>query len=329
MSNSAEAPPSFAASARQRTEAREGLSAAITAFLIWGALPLYLRPLRAISALTIMSHRLVWCCVFVSAWLLARGQLGGVRSALARPATRLRLIASALLISINWLIYVWAVGSGHVIDSSLGYFINPLVNVLLGVTLLGERLDRTKWVAVAFAAAGVAWLTAQTGRLPWIALALALSFGSYGLIRKVVAVDAVTGLAAETMLVTPFALLWLAWQHVFGPGAFGGADPLRASWLVAGGIVTAVPLSLFAYGARRIPYSTLGVLQYIGPSLQLLLGVFLFGEPFPPARALGFGLIWAALVIYSAGSLLHGRRQFSQRATRKIPPAPVPSTTEK
>lgn len=302
---------SLAASSRPRSEARRGLLGAIAAFLIWGALPLYLRLLRGIPALTIMSHRLVWCCAFVSAWLAMRGELGGVRAALVHRATRLRLIASAALISCNWLVYVWAVGAGHVIDSSLGYFINPLVNVLLGVTLLGERLDRVKWVAVAFAAAGVAWLTALTGHLPWIALALASSFGGYGLIRKVVAVESVTGLAAETALLTPLALAWLGWEHLRGSGAFGGAAPLRASWLVAGGLVTAVPLSLFAFGARRIPYSMVGIIQYIGPSLQLMLGIFLFGEPFPAARALGFGLIWAALVIYSAGSLLRGKGEIS------------------
>jgi chloramphenicol-sensitive protein RarD len=267
-------------------------------------LPLYLRPLRGISALTIMSHRLVWCCVFVSAWLALRGELGRVRAALLGPATRVRLICSAVLISINWLVYVWAVGTDHVIDSSLGYFINPLLNVLLGVMLLGERLTRAQWVAVGCAAAGVAWLTAREGRLPWIALALALSFGGYGLIRKVVAVDAVTGLAAETALLTPFGLAWLSWQHFRGAGTFGGADTLHSWWLIAGGMVTAVPLALFAFGARRIQYSTIGLLQYIGPSLQLLLGVFLFGEAFPPSRAAGFGLIWVALAIYAGESLL-------------------------
>jgi chloramphenicol-sensitive protein RarD len=271
--------------------------------LIWGALPLYLRPLHGISAVTIMSHRLVWCCGLVSAWLALRGELGGVGAALVHPATRLRLVASALLISSNWLVYVWAVGAGHVIDASLGYFINPLVNVLLGVVLLGERLRPMQWVAVGCAAAGVAWLTAMTGHLPWIALTLALSFGSYGLIRKVVAVDAVTGLAAETALLMPFGLGWLAWQHVAGAGMFGGADPLRSVWLVAGGLVTAVPLALFAFGTRRIEYATVGIAQYIGPTLQLALGIFLFGEAFPPARAFGFGLIWAALVIYAGEGL--------------------------
>jgi chloramphenicol-sensitive protein RarD len=289
-------------------EARAGLLGVIGAFLIWGALPLYLRPLHGISAVTIMSHRLVWCCGFVSAWLALRGELGGVAAALHHPAVRWRLVGSALLISCNWLVYVWAVGAGHVIDSSLGYFINPLVNVLLGVLLLGERLRTMQWMAVGCAAAGVAWLTAMTGHLPWIALALALSFSGYGLIRKVVAVEAVTGLAAETALLTPFGLAWLAWEHAHGPGMFGGVDAVRSAWLIAGGLVTAVPLALFAFGARRIPYSTVGIVQYIGPTLQLVLGVFLFREEFPPARAFGFGLIWAALAIYAGEGLWRASR---------------------
>jgi chloramphenicol-sensitive protein RarD len=299
----------YPASATSTGEVRKGLLALLGAFLIWGALPLYLRPLHGIVALTIMSHRLLWCCVFVSGWLALRGRLSGVRAALFDPATRRLLIGSSILISVNWLVYVWAVGSGHVIDASLGYFINPLVNVLLGVMWLGERLNRAQWFAVACATAGVAWLTAQTGRLPWIALALALSFGGYGLIRKMVAVDAVEGLAAETVLMTPFGVAWLMWQHVHGAGAFGGANTLHSLWLIVGGMVTAVPLTLFAFGARRIRYSTVGVLQYIGPSLQLLLGVFLFGEAFPPARVLGFGLIWAALAIYARESLRDSRKR--------------------
>ncbi|HEV3189221.1 MAG TPA: EamA family transporter RarD, partial [Polyangiaceae bacterium] len=204
--------------------------------------------------------------------------------------------------------YIWAVGRGHVVDSSLGYFINPLVNVLLGVALLGERPNRVQWVAVACAALGVAWLTVQAGRLPWIALALAFSFGGYGLIRKVIAVDALTGLAAETSLLTPLALAWLAWEGLKGAGVFGGADALLTAWLIISGVVTATPLALFAYGARRIPYSTIGIVQYLAPSLQLAFGVYVFGEPFSPVRAKGFGLIWMALAIYGADGFWRARQ---------------------
>jgi chloramphenicol-sensitive protein RarD len=284
-----------------------GLWATVGAFFIWGLLPLYLRPLHGIAALTIMSHRIVWCFVFVNAWLALRGELGAVRAALAKPSTRRRLVASATLISVNWLVYVWAVGSGHVVESSLGYFINPLVNVLLGVLLLGERLRRAQWAAVGCAAIGVAWLTLQAGRPPWIAFSLALSFGGYGLLRKTVAVESIVGLAAETTLVAPFGVLWLAWQHHAGAGAFGGADGPLSAWLIAGGVVTAVPLALFAFGARRIPYSTVGIIQYIGPTLQLTSGILVYGEPFPAARAVGFALIACALVLYAGEGLFRAR----------------------
>ena len=282
------------------------------AFTIWGGLPLYLKPLARIAPTTIIAHRLVWCFAFVIAWLTAHGQLGAVREALRGRAPRARLLGSATLISANWLVYVWAIGNGHVIDASLGYFINPLVNVLLGVALLGERLNRVQWLAIASAFAGVAWLTALTGRLPWIALTLAFSFSGYGLIRKVVAVDAVIGLAAETALLAPLGVGWLFWQQARGPGAFG-PDVFHGVWLFLSGLVTAVPLALFAFGAKRILYSTVGIVQYIGPSLQLALGVLIFGEAFPPARAMGFGLIWAALVIYAGEGLWRMRR------TRTLP----------
>jgi chloramphenicol-sensitive protein RarD len=286
-----------------------GLWAAVGAFLIWGLLPLYLRQLQGIPALQIMAHRLLWCCLFVNIWLLARGEFGRVRFALAVAATRWRLLATAILISINWLVYVWGVNNGHVVETSLGYFINPLVNVLLGVLVLRERLNRIQWAAVALAASGVIYLTWQSGAPPWIALTLAITFGSYGLIRKMVAVDAITGLGAETLLIAPIGLGYLLWLQAQGTGVLGHAGLLIDSLLFFGGLVTAIPLALFAYGARLIPYSTLGLIQYIGPTLQLLLGIFLFREPFTDARAIGFGLIWAALAIYAAEGLIRARRQ--------------------
>jgi chloramphenicol-sensitive protein RarD len=217
-------------------------------------------------------------------------------------------MASATLISMNWLFYVWAVGAGLEVEASLGYFINPLFNVLLGVMLLGERLRRIQWAVVACAGGGVVWLTIQAGHLPWIALALALSFGGYGLLRKAVAVDAVAGLGAETLLLTPFGLLWLVGQASRGPGCFGGADSLQSAWLVAGGVVTAVPLALFAFGPRRIAYSTVGIIQYIGPTLQLTTGVVVFHEAFPSVRVAGFALIWFALAIYAGDGLWRAQR---------------------
>jgi chloramphenicol-sensitive protein RarD len=285
-----------------------GLAATVAAFLIWGLLPLYLHPLHAVPALQIMAHRLVWCCVFVLIWLALRGELPQVRKALASPATRGRLIASALLISLNWLVYVWAVGNGHVVESSLGYFINPLVNVLLGVVVLKERLNRMQWMAVLIAAVGVLYLTWLAGSPPVLALVLALSFGTYGLIRKTVAVDALTGLGTETLLIAPLGAAYLLWCASTGTGALGPSGAMVNGLLLAGGVVTAVPLALFAYGARLIPYSTVGLIQYIGPTMQLLLGVFLYQEPFTSARAFGFSLIWSALAIYAVDAQLRAYR---------------------
>lgn len=286
---------------------RSGLSAAIAAFAFWGVFPLYLYLLAAVSALEILTHRIVWCCVFVVGLVAVRGELGAIRAALVNPATRLRLAATGVLISINWLTYVWAIKNGHVVDASLGYFINPLVSVVLGVVVLSERLNGAQWTAVVLASSGVVYLAIATGRPPWISLVLAFSFGLYGLIRKVVAVESLPALAAETLLLTPFAAGYLLWLATQGAGAFGrlglGTDLL----LLGSGIATAVPLALFAYGARRIPLSTVGLTQYIGPSMQFLLGVSFFGEPFTRTRAVGFTLIWCALALYAADGLRRSR----------------------
>ena len=296
-----------------RPTASSGFAAAVTAFLIWGLFPLYLKPLAAVPAPEIMAHRIVWCCLLVFGWLAARGELGLVRAALADPVSRLRLMGSAVLISINWLIYVWAVSNGHVVDASLGYFINPLLNVVLGVVVLQERLNRAQWLAVALAAIGVLYLTVATAHPPWIALALAASFGTYGLIRKVVKVESVPGLATETLLLAPFAVAFLAWCELRGTGELGHASAGVNALLVGSGLITALPLALFAYGARLIPYSTIGIVQYIGPTLQFLIGVFVFHEAFTAERAVGFVMIWAALAIYAADGAYRTRRRRSGR----------------
>jgi len=300
--------PDTSTPAAPRPSARSGLAAAVGAFLIWGLFPLYLKPLSEVPALQILAHRIAWCCLLVFAWLAWRGELGAVRRALADPGTRLRLVASASLISVNWLVYVWAVTNGQVVEASLGYFINPLLNVVLGVVVLKERLNRAQWIAVTLAALGVAYLTAFAGRPPWIALVLAASFGTYGLIRKMASVESVPGLAAETLLLAPFAVGWLLWCEAQGSGAFGHASTGVNALLLGSGLATALPLALFAYGARLIRYSTIGLLQYVGPTLQFLIGVLVFGEPFPRARAVGFVLIWLGLVFYAADSLWRSRR---------------------
>jgi chloramphenicol-sensitive protein RarD len=300
--------PSTPTPAAPRPSAGTGLAAAVGAFALWGLFPLYLKPLSGIPALEIMAHRIVWCCLLVFAWLALRGELGAVRRALADPVSRKRLTLSAALISVNWLIYVWAVTNGHTVEASLGYFINPLLNVVLGVFVLKERLNRAQWFAVTLAAIGVAYLTAITGRPPWIALALAASFGLYGLIRKVVAVESVPGLATETLLLAPFAVALLLWAEAQGSGALGHSTPAVTALLLGSGLATALPLTLFAFGARLIPLSTLGLVQYVGPTLQFLIGVLVFHEPFPRARAVGFVLIWAALAVYAADGVWRSRR---------------------
>jgi len=304
--------PTEGRGARRHT-AGTGLAAAIGAFVMWGLFPLYLKPMAEVPALQIMAHRIVWCCLLVFGWLALRGELGAVRSALADAASRIRLMASAALISVNWLIYVWAVNNGHVVEASLGYFINPLLNVVLGVALLKERLNRAQWLAVALAAIGVLYLTVVSARPPWIALALATSFGLYGLIRKVVKVESVPGLATETLLLAPFALALLLWSESQGSGAFGHSSSTINALLVGSGLITAVPLALFAYGARLIPLSTVGLVQYIGPTLQLLIGVLVFHEAFPWTRAIGFAFIWAALAIYAVDGASRTARRRSDK----------------
>jgi chloramphenicol-sensitive protein RarD len=300
------------------TNTNKGFAAAAAAFVIWGVFPLYLHPLRPVSPPQVIANRIIWSCVFVLLWTALRGELSMLRAALANRSVVWRLAATAVLITVNWMVYVWAVTNGHVVESSLGYFINPLVNVLLGVALLSERLTRAQWTAVGLAAAGVAYLTVATGSPPWIALALAFSFGTYGLIRKVVKVDSLPGLATETLLLLPFAAAYLLWCESRGSGALGHTGPAIAALLLGSGPVTAIALFLFAYGARRLPYSTVGVLQYIAPTLQLACGVFVFHEHFGRVRAVGFALIWAALLIYAGEGLWLSRRQ--QRAFARAAP---------
>lgn len=303
---------------------RRGLFAAIFAFAVWGVFPLYWYLLKAVPSLQIIAHRVIWCGVFVVGYLLLREGRGWLRRALSGPKVGRMLLLSSLLISFNWGIYIWAVTNGRVVDASLGYFINPLVNVLIGVLVLGERLNRAQWSAVALAALGVLWLGLIHGNPPWIALALAGSFAIYGLIRKVAAVDAVPGLAVESLFLFPAALAWLAWAEWQGTGVFADGNLTSDALLVIGGALTALPLIGFAYGARRIPYSLAGILQYIAPTLQLLCGVLILGESFGAMQAVGFGCIWVALAIYA----LDGLHRTRIAAPREAPPhcdAHVPS----
>lgn len=276
-----------------------GIFYAVLAYSAWGLFPLFFKQLAAVNAFEVVLHRTVWSMVFVVLVLTMRRQWAWLAPALRQPRVLATFAASALLLGCNWVVYVWAVSNDHVLDASLGYFILPLVNVAMGYALLHERPRRGQWLAVAVAGGGVVWLAWQGGHVPWVALALALTFGVYGLLRKLAALGALDGLTLETLILTPLAagvLLWW-WQH--GHGVLAAEPSLLWFWLGLAGPITAVPLLLFAAGARRIPLSTLGVLQYISPSLQLLLGVAVYGEPFSGARVLGFCLIWLALAIYS------------------------------
>ncbi len=276
-----------------------GIVYAALAYTAWGVFPIYFRQVASVPALEVVMHRTLWSLVFVIGVLVARRQLAWVGALRREPRVVAAFGLSALLLSGNWLIYVWAVQHQHVVDASLGYFILPLVNVAMGYVFLRERPRPAQWLALAVAAAGVVWLTVQTGRLPWIALALALTFGFYGLLRKTAVLGALEGLALETVLLAPLALGCLAWWGWSGTSVWAHADAATLGWLMAAGPITAVPLLLFAAGARRIPMATLGLLQYISPSLQFALGVWLFGEAVQPARLVGFALIWVALVLYT------------------------------
>lgn len=280
-----------------------GVIYAASAYALWGVFPLYFKSLQAVPPLEILLHRMLWSLVFVAVVLGWRRHWGWLREVARQPKVIGGFALSALLLSANWFIYIWAVNNGHVVDSSLGYFINPLFNVLLGALVLRERLRPVQWLAVSLAAVGVAWLTWQAGTLPWIALLLAATFGLYGLLRKTAALGALEGLALETLLLFPLAAGYLGWLAAHGQNSFAEISTGTQWLLAASGPITAIPLLLFASGARRIPLSLLGLLQYIGPTLQLLLGVWLYHEPFGGARLAGFALIWGALAVYSLESL--------------------------
>lgn len=285
-----------------------GIAYALLAFAMWGLFPLYFRELASVAPLEVVLHRSAWSLLFVVALLAAKRRFGWLRDIAGQPKKLALFGLSALLLSGNWLVYVYAVHSGQVVEASLGYFINPLVNVLLGVLVLHERLRRVQWAAVALAALGVAWLTLQAGRLPWIALVLALSFGLYGLMRKTAPLGAIEGLALETMLLAPIVVPALAWWTLSGQGAMARGDLALDAWLVFGGPLTALPLLLFAAGARRLPLATVGLLQYVSPTIQFLLGIAVFHEAFDERRLVGFALIWAALAIYTLDGWRTARR---------------------
>jgi chloramphenicol-sensitive protein RarD len=286
---------------------RQGVWLAVGAYALWGVLPVYWKAVRSVPAPEILAHRIVWSFVFLAGLVALRRAWPSLRAALSRRTIRIYGLAAALL-SVNWLTYIWAVNTGRIVETSLGYFINPLVSVALAVVFLRERLRRLQGLCVALAATGVAYLAWQHGALPWVALLLAGSFALYGLLKKTAPLPALQGLTLETALLWLPALAFLLWSESRGQAAFGHAGPRVTLLLAFTGVVTALPLLLFAAAARKVSLTTLGLLQYLAPSCQLLIGVLVYGEPFGRTRALGFSLIWAALALYSAEGLWRARR---------------------
>ncbi|OOZ20660.1 hypothetical protein BOW29_01470 [Solemya velum gill symbiont] len=285
-----------------------GMQAAM-AFLIWGVFPLMFKQVENIAALEVLAHRIIWALVFVMLLLAVRGRLGTLKEIfIENRKTLYMLLLSALFVSVNWLVFIWAVANEKVIEASLGYFINPLFNVLLGVIFLGERLRLVQWTAVAIALTGVLVLIFSHGIVPWVALALALTFGLYGLIRKQTKIGPVTGLAIETMLLFPVAVGYILFLFSYGDESFITGEPSARFWLVFVGIMTTIPLMLFAAGARKIRLSTLGIITYIGPTVQFLIAVYLFEEIFTQAYQVAFTAIWIALAIYAFDLYRHERQ---------------------
>ncbi|MBX0329355.1 EamA family transporter RarD [Oscillochloris sp. ZM17-4] len=279
------------------------------AYVCWGLLPLFWHALSGVPAIEILAHRIVWALGVTLLFSLVTGRLPALGANLRTRRTLLLFTLSSLLLTANWFIYIWAVNAGFVVETSLGYFINPLVNVVLGMIFLRERLRPGQIVALGVALAGVLYLTVLYGSPPWIAIALALSFGCYGLLRKTAPVGSLEGLTLETLIVALPALIYLAVIESSGGGAFVRAGLPTTLLLASSGIITAVPLLLFASGARQITMISLGILQYIAPTIQFALGVTVFGETVTPQRLIGFGLVWLALAIYTLEGLIGGRRR--------------------
>lgn len=281
---------------------------AALAYILWGIFPVYIKQVAQVPSLEMVAHRSVWSLVFMLGLLAVLRRFAWLPPLVREPRVLGAFLLSALLLSANWLVYVWAVAHERLLDATLGYFINPLLNVMLGYTVLHERPRPWQWAAVGLAALGVLWLALGAGQFPWIALVLASSFGLYGLLRKTATLGALEGLTLETLLLAPLTGALLLWFMLSGQGAFARGDWSTDLWLIAGGPFTAIPLLLFAAGARRVSMATLGLLQYLGPTIGFLLGVFVYHEPFDPRRGLGFGLIWAGLLVYSGESLWRLRR---------------------
>jgi len=280
---------------------RTGLALGLSAYALWGVLPLYFKAVAAVAPFDIVAHRVLWSLPFLALLITVSRSWAKVRSAIRHPRTIGTLFITALLIGANWLLYVYAVNSGHMLAASFGYYLNPLANVLLGRFVLKEKLNRVQWTAVAIAGAGISVLAAGALGQLWISLTLCGTFATYGLLRKIVPADAITGLGVETGILLPLSLLWLAWRHSVGVPVMGTTPGLTGLLLLAG-VVSTTPLLLFTAASKRLPYSTLGMLQFIAPTLQFLIAI-LYGEPLKTAHLVAFPAIWIALALYVSALL--------------------------
>ncbi|MFC0007827.1 EamA family transporter RarD [Micromonospora siamensis] len=292
------------------------------AYLLWGFFPIYFKLLRPTGPVEILAHRVVWSLAFVALLLAAARNVGFLRALARRPRALAGIAAAAVLIAVNWGTYIYGVNSDRVVETALGYFINPLVVVLLGVFVLRERLRAAQWAALGVGTAAVVVLTVDYGRLPYLALTLAFSFGGYGLVKKRLGLPAAEGLFVESAVLALPALAYLGWLGWRGDATFGHLSAGHTALLVGAGAATAIPLLLFAGAANRLPLTNLGMLQYLAPVLQLGIGVLIFHEPMPPARLAGFALVWLALVVFTVDAVRQGRRT---RAAARGTPDPVPA----
>ena len=285
-----------------------GLAFAVSAYLLWGFLPLYMKQLSAIPALEVLAHRVIWSVPVAALVLIALGRTRDIATAIRTPRMLGMALVTAALVSVNWGIYVWAIGAGRALDAALGYYINPLFSVFLGAVILGERLGLAQKLAIALAAMAVALLTWEAGSLPWVALALTFSWGFYAYFRKTLPIGPNQGFLLEVLLLTPPALAYMAWLAARSEGHFLAGIGLDTALLLGCGIVTAVPLMLYANGAKLLRLSTIGMMQYIAPTMIFVLAVFVFDEPFSGTKLVAFALIWAALAIFTGSMLARARR---------------------
>lgn len=291
-----------------------GVAAASAGFLLWGIVPVYWKQMQGVPAPELIAHRIVWSLLFLCGILAWRRNFASLRPAFAGVRAAGLTLTSSLLITVNWTVYVWAVNTGHIIETSLGYFLVPLMNVALGSLLLHEKLRPLQWAAIGLAALGVTLLLVRVGYFPWIALTIAGSWTAYGLLKKRSAQGPIAGLTAETLILFPAAAGLLLWLAARGGGVIGHAEPHTQAYVLCAGVITAVPLLLFAYGAQRIRLTSLGLLQYLAPSVQFLIGLFVYREPFDAARFQAFALIWTGLIVYSADTFWAQRRTLLRAA---------------